>query len=219
MTDTVPTSSVVRKMLDPPESSWRGRMRTALMTVTILLFVGLIAVCGFSAWYFQPVLSESPQLARDLTEEMLRVQVPEEFEARGAIEWNLLWLVEMRGTYYELTGEDGLLMFLDIESSLMDEPDIRDHVERTLREKGAGGPPLKIVEEEPDREFDVRGRIVSFRTRIGESPADRSRHRLCEGVVDGNRGPVLVAFRLPETSAEHQRENESLIERTILQIR
>ncbi|MEZ6067940.1 MAG: hypothetical protein R3B90_20005 [Planctomycetaceae bacterium] len=219
MKETSEPSPVVRRMLEPPVSPWRNRLRAVLVSLSTALLLGFCGVCGFSAWFFRPELSEDPELASARTAEMLRVQVPEKFAPRGTVQWNLLWLVDLRGSYYELLdNEDGLLMFLQVDSRLMSEPDIRDHVERTLREKGSGGPPLKIVAEQPALEFVVRGVPVRFRSRLGELPSNHSRYRLVEGVVDGNAGKVLVAFRLLEDSAERKLDNDLLIERTITNI-
>jgi hypothetical protein len=193
----------------------RGRWATVLATAAAIALVAVCGLCGAGLFYFRPQLTEDAARVGVVEAEMLRIDVPPDFEPRGTIEWNVLGLVLMRGVYYELVGGDGLLMLLHVDSRLMGEPDVREHVERTLREKGGGGPPLEITESE-DRIFNVRGRNVTFRYRRGRDPANDSRYRLVEGVVDGNTGTVLIAFRIAEEAWELR---QGAVEATITSIR
>lgn len=197
------------------ETGGRSRLAVVLGTALSLSTVVGCLVCGAGLYVFRPSISEDPDAVAPLAAEMLRVDVPTAFEPRGTIEWDFFWLVLMRGVYYELTGDEGMLMFLQVDSGLMREEDIREHVERTLREKGGGGPPLTITTSE-ERVYEVRGRKVTFNFRVGESPADRTKHHLVEGIVDGNAGAVLVAFRITD---ESWAENEPLVVETIRSIK
>ena len=180
-------------VISPP----RSRLRTILGTLLAVLMLTMVGLCGFGFYYFRPVLTENPAAVEPLTAQMLRIDIPPEFEPRGTIEWNFLWGVLMRGVYYELASDEGFLMLLQVDSRLMSQPDIQEHVDRTLRDKGGGGPPLEITES-IERPFMVRGVNRMFRFRVGESPADHSRYHLVEGTVDGFSGTVLVAFRIED---------------------
>lgn len=206
--------SVLGPSFSQPERP-RSRLAIILGTLLAITLLGLCLTCGIGAYLFRPQVSEDAAQVAPLTAEMLKVDVPEAFDPRGTIEWDLFWLVLMRGSYYELTGDEGMLMFLQVDSRWMGESDIREHVERTLREKGGGGPPLTIIEEPTEEVYEIRGRKVTFTYRLGESPADRSRHHLVEGIVDGNTGMVLVAFRITDESWP---ENEALVRQTIQSI-
>ena len=202
--------------IDPSQPARpRSRLAVAVGTLLMLFVFGVCVVCGGGVYLFQPEVSEDPDRVAPLTAEMLRVEVPAAFDPRGTIEWDFFWLVLMRGVYYELTADDGTLMFLQVDSRLMAEQDVRDHVERTLREKGGGGPPLAITEAE-ERIYVIRGSNVPFSYRVGVSPADQSKHHLVEGIVDGDSGKVLVAFRITD---ESWAENEPLVTQVIESIR
>jgi hypothetical protein len=199
----------------PPAGTFRSKLATIVGTLLTVLLLGTCALCGAGLYFFQPDVSEEPTAVAPLTARMISVDVPAAFEPRGTIEWDFFWLVLMRGTYYQLTGAEGMLMFLEVDSRVMDEPDVREHVERTLREKGGGGPPLTIIESR-EEQYYIRGQNVTFLYRVGESPDDHTKHHLVEGVVSGNTGPVLVAFRVAE---ESWMEIEPLVEATIRSIR
>ncbi|MCA9053542.1 MAG: hypothetical protein KDA75_06880 [Planctomycetaceae bacterium] len=193
----------------------RSRLATVLSTLLTLLLLALCGLCGIGLYYFRPQVDDDLVRVNVVKAEMLSLNVPDEFEPRGTIEWDFFWLVLMRGVYYELPAGDGMLMLLQVDSRLMDETDVREHVERTLQEKGGGGLPLTIISSQ-DRTEMINGQPVVFRERVGESPSDKSRYRLIEGVVDGNAGKVLIAFRIAEDVWE---ERQELVERTILSVR
>lgn len=179
----------------PPKP--RSRLATVLATLFGVLALALIGACAGGMYYFRPHVDESADRVPVVQAEMLEFDPPPQFEPRGTIEWNFFSLVIMRGIYYELASGEATLMLLQVDSRLMKEADVQEHVERTLREKGGGGPPLTITSSE-EKTYSVRGKLTPFRLRVGESPADRSKYRLLEGIVDGRSGKVLMAFRVDE---------------------
>ncbi len=193
----------------------RSRWTTVLATLTVVALLCLCGFCGGGMFYFRPQLSEDASRVSLVEAEMLRIAVPAAFEPRGTIEWDVFRVALMRGVYYELPGGDGMFMLLQVDSGLMEEEDVREHVERTLREKGGRGEPLTITATE-DHTFTIRDSNVTFRYRRGTSPVDDTEYRLVEGVVDGNTGKVLLAFRIAEDAWERR---ERLVEETITSIR
>ena len=208
-----------RRPSETTTAGWRSRLKTVLATVLAVTALGLLTACLIGLYLFRPVEYADPDRARRITAEMLRVDVPPAFEPRGTIEWDLFRLLLMRGSYYELAGEDGLLMFLQVDSRLMDEPDVRRHVERTLRDKGGGGPPLTIIASE-EVDYLLGTEHVSFLRRTGESPVDPSKkYVLIEGTVHGHSGPVLIAFRIAQEAWERTDQSiANLVEATIRSI-
>jgi hypothetical protein len=197
MTETARPRSAADRFLIGAAPPPRGRLATVLTTLAVVAVIAVIVLCAGGLYYFRPHIVEDPNRVPVVQAEMLGLTPPAEFEPRGTIEWDLLSAVLMRGVYYELATRDAMLMLLQVDSRLMSETDIREHVERTLRDKGGGGPPLTITSSE-ETLFMVRGKPVPFQQRVGKSPVDDSKYRLIEGVVDGRQGKVLVAFRVAE---------------------
>ncbi|MEZ6056963.1 MAG: hypothetical protein R3C01_09685 [Planctomycetaceae bacterium] len=182
------------------EKEPRGSRLATIMGGVLLL--GCLLICGVCTagfFLFRPQIHPDPERVEPVVAEMLRISVPPEFEPRGIIEWPFFHLMVIRGAYFELTGDDGILMLVQVDSGLLKEEDISEHVRQTLREEGASGPPLTITATE-SREFVVRGRPVTFQFQLGEDPETELKYHLVEGVVDGNSGPVLIAFRVTDDS-------------------
>jgi hypothetical protein len=211
MNEAAPKSAADRFLLGAPPQP-RGRLTTVLTTLGVVAVISLIALCAGGLYFFRPHLTEDPNRVPVVQVEMLGLTPPPGFEPRGTIEWNLFSAVLMRGVYYELASRDGMLMLLHVDSRLMHEVDVRQHVERTLRDKGGGGLPLTISSAK-EITFPIRGELVPFQHRVGKSPTDQTEYQLIEGVVDGRSGKVLVAYRVASAVwPEHEGTIRSSIE-------
>lgn len=177
---------------------------TPAKAVLIFLATGLIGICGVcggAVYMFQPRLSDDPQAVAPLMDDLLEIDVPAVFEPRGAIQWNLAFMLSLKGAYYETTdrSREGVLMFIGVNGGSLSKPDVRTHVERVLNEKSNGA--VALVPDGPpeDRVITVRNQPVPFTLEIGIDPATKNRYRLMHGVVTGrNGGEVLIALRIKQ---------------------
>jgi hypothetical protein len=177
--------------------------RNVLSTIASAMFLGsCLLVCGLCAtgvYFFEPDVRDDPEAVDPLMAEMLDITVPPEFEKRGVIEWNLGFLMSLRGAYYETPGaeSDGMLMFVEVRSFHGNDPDVDAHIRQALREKQGGVVELELVEskEEP---LQVRGKPVPFKFETRRDPVEDQTYRVIEGVVEGRGGPVLIGLRVRE---------------------
>jgi len=200
--------------------------RNSPVTVAILfLAVGSTAICGIcggALYYFQPHVSEEPADVQLLMPEMLTITVPEspadgpvQFRPQGTIRWNLAFLMTLQGAYFEsvIEEQDGVLMFLEVDGSSLDKPNIRNHVERVLRERDGGGAQLLPTGVPETRALLVRDRLVDFTFENGIDPTNRQKYRMVSGVVTGNRGgEVLIALRIKQSPPWDDALAERMIE-------
>lgn len=161
-----------------------------------LLICGL---CGAGFYFFQPDVRDDPQAVDPLMSEMLDVTVPPEFKGRGVIEWNLGFLMSLRGAYYEMPDaeSEGMLMFVEVRSFHGNDPDVDAHVRQALREKQGGVVELKLVDS-TEKTLQVRGKPVPFKFETRRDPVEDRTYRVIEGVVEGKGGPVLIGLRVGE---------------------
>lgn len=179
------------------------------MTVAVLfLSIGSIAICGIcggALYYFQPHVTEDPDAVAALMVELVTIDVPQSetskvrFHPRGTIEWNLAYMMSLRGAYYETVDpqQDGVLMFLEVTGASLQKPDVRTHIDRMLSERGGAGPPLKPSGHPDYRVLTVRGQPAEFTFETAVDPATKDSYRLISGVVVGNRWhDVLITLRI-----------------------
>jgi hypothetical protein len=209
-----------------PQPSYRPASRNTPVTVAMLfLAVGtavICIVCGGVMYYFQPHVSEDPADVQALMAEMLTISIPQspadgpvQFRPHGTIRWNLAFMMTLRGAYFETVDEeqDGVLMFLEVDGSSLDKPNVRNHVERVLREREGGGAQMLPSGDPEIRSLHVRRRLVDFQFETGIDPATSQKYRLVSGVVTGNRGgEVLIALRIKEAPPWDDALAERMIE-------
>jgi hypothetical protein len=134
-------------------------------------------------------------------DELLEIDIPASFEPRGTIEWNLAFMLSLRGSYYETAdrSREGVLMFIGVDGGSLNKPNVRAHVERVLNEKSNGTVSLAPEGAPDERMIAVRGESVPFTFETGVEPSTKNRYRLIHGVVDGRRGgEVLIALRIKQ---------------------
>lgn len=179
----------------------RGGPATVALIFLAVGMIGICAVCGGGVYLFQPHLADDERSVGPLMDDVLSIDVPASFEPRGTIEWNLAFLMSLRGAYYETADrqQEGVLMFLAVEGGSLDKPNVRSHVERVLSEKSNGTVPLTPDGEPEERMVPIRGEDKPFTFETGVDPSSKVRYRLAHGVVDGENGQeVLVALRIRE---------------------
>ncbi len=175
----------------------------AVLAGFVLAFVLLACcVCGGGAWWFRPELSQDEELAQKVTQEIVDIEIPTSFTAKGVITWNVLFTMHVRGAYYELFAGDGVLSILEVQSRFRAEEDVRQHIHQTLLEKGGGGTELVIDNTLTiQKNYDVQGKSVPFLFQIGEDRTRRDhRYHIVEGAFAGKHGEVLISLRIDDDS-------------------
>ncbi|SFH59216.1 hypothetical protein [Planctomicrobium piriforme] len=183
-----------------PDEPKTRRSHPIVIFLTGLLTTALLAsccVCGIAAWWFRPQVNENPERARELTAQIVSISIPEAFQPKGTIEWNLGFLMRLRGAYYERLVGDGVLTLLEVNTRLANDDSVRRHVVDTLLEEGSSGTSLVIEKAKTRKEtFEIAGEPVVFTIELARDPRTGSTFHLVEGVFNGNAGQVLLAMRV-----------------------
>lgn len=187
----------------PPAATADGKRAHPLLVLlagfvsAMLLLFGCL--CGGALWWFRPQIHEEPDRARELLTEIVDIRIPDVYQPQGTVEWNLAFLMDVRGVYYERFVGDGILTIVEVTSRIGMDDDVRRHIRQTLLEKGGGGAPLVINDAETERRrFEIRGEEVPFTFEIGRDPPSGRTFRIVEGVFDGKAGQVLLSLRVNE---------------------
>lgn len=194
--ELTPSEKMRAALPDEPRSRirpWLGVLTGILSTV---LFIGC-CLCGLSFWWFRPLIKENPDQARTFTQQMVDISIPEPFQAQGLIDWNLAFLMHLRGVYYQRYVGDGVLTLLEINTRLSHDESIRQHIRKTLLKEGPGGTELVIDRSQTHRElFEIAGQQVPFTFEVARDGSDLT--HLVEGVFDGKSGQVLLSLRVDD---------------------
>ena len=158
-------------------------------------FLVLCVACGLGLYSFRPVIHASPEAAVEAQQSALDIQVPKIFVPKGTIDWNVAFLLQMHGAYFEHSLADGEIVLLHADSRFFSSQELRDHVRTTLLDKGGTGVPLKR-DDVSFREIMIQNQPVKFRFEKGRSPTSDKPYYVVDGVVPGKTGEVLIGIRL-----------------------
>lgn len=179
-----------------------SRLWVVILTLGAMGLLGGVCLCGLGLYLFRPVFSHEPEHVAELTADLVQVELPVGWQPGGTIEWNILWMMMFRGAYYEWEDAQGQLAIVGVDGRVVSQKDVRDHIVRQLQE--AGGTGALVVDREETREITVSGIVVPFVFQQGTDVATDLPVRLVEGVVNGSRGPVLIALRINTASWDEQ---------------
>ncbi len=175
-----------------------SRFWIVILTVGAVGLLGSVCLCGLALYMFRPVFSHDPEHVTGLTQDLVTIELAEEWQPGGTIEWNVLWIMMFRGAYYEWNDAQGQLAIVAVDGRMLDQEDIRNHVVRQLQE--AGGTGAIVVEGEETRDITIDGESVSFVFQQGREVTTDVPIRLVEGVVNSSHGPLLIALRVNQAS-------------------
>ena len=201
MAADVPTKPQAAPRRAGREGPWFLRAAWSLV-ITGGVLIGFAVAVGL--YWFRPTFIENGAAAEKLADSLLKIDIPPQFQPAGTIEWNIAYLLTMRGAYFEMlprtdveTASGGLLVLLEVDTRFRDDVTVRKHIQSVLLEEGAGGPPLIPIKSD-DLEFDVQGEQRTFRVTAGKQPNSEAVTYLVQGLVNGRKGDVMIALRLPK---------------------
>lgn len=183
-----------------PNEPRHSQMRPWLHFLTGVLSVVLVIACcfcGIGAWWFRPQIIENPDQAKTLTQQMVDITIPEPFQPHGLIEWNLAFVMQLRGVYYQRYVGDGVLTLLEVSTRLAQDESISNHIRKTLLEEGAGGTELVVDHSQTYREaIEIAGQPVTFTFEVARDANEV--YHLVEGVFAGKNGQILLNMRVDD---------------------
>lgn len=185
-----------------PDEPHERRPNPLLLVLTGALSLALVlacCVCGIGAWWFRPQLIDNPVHAEQVLGEIVDIQIPETFHPRGTIEWNVAFVLSLRGVYFERFVGDGTLVLLEVKGDMTQEDHLRRHIRRTLLEEGSGGSQLVVDKTKTFAEnFEIRGQSVPFTFEIARNPQTNRTYHIVDGVFEGKSGQVLLTLRVDD---------------------
>ncbi len=168
-----------------------------LLGLLTMVMLGACCFAGVAVWWFRPLTSENPEVALKVTQEIVSIEIPDTFVPRGTIQWNIAFLMRLRGVYYERLVGDGVLTLLEVNTKLANDDNIRRHIRDTLLQESTSGTTLVIDPSRSRKEtIQVAGEPVMFDLDVAQDPRTSESFHLFEGVIQGKSGQVLLALRV-----------------------
>ena len=193
--------------LDAPAASPRWIRALAYAVVGVGLFS--VLACAYVLYLIKPTVSNDPEFAQQLAQDIIVFQPIEGYAPKGSIRWPLLSLLEMRSVYFEKTAVEGTLVLIEVGGKqLQGNERVKKHLEVMLREKNGVSDALQVQPKVVKVDVKVQGHEKTFEMSRALDPVTNLRYRIIEGtVVSRNVNPVYIGLRFKEDTAVSEADN------------
>jgi hypothetical protein len=188
--------------LDRPPPTER---RQSWLTVLGLGCGSLVAVCcGTCAIVgyvlFVPQIDQSPAEVERLTQEIVDMRLPDDFEPQQALRWDN-WLFAARICIYQHRQGRGALQLTEMTIKLGDPAVAEAQIRSQLAEQDSLAEIRVLkVDTSEEREFTLRGQPVQFLFDAGEDVSSATRYHEVSGQFPGKNGPAKLILQVEDTA-------------------
>lgn len=192
-------------------------------TAKVLLILGsigglaLLVCCGgaaFVAYKFKQNFSitSTPAEVNQQTQEIMQVEVPDEFPPMMAMKIKL-GPVDMRLATYGTEGSDPSMLLIMEMKSLPGQPQgnprqMRDQMLQQMRQnqQQQGQQMVNVIEESSEsRDFTINGQKVPFEFVKGKNAEDGTAYRQVVGVIPSGEGFIMIMLATPEAKYDEDK--------------
>jgi hypothetical protein len=167
--------------------------------VLVLLRCGVFGVTGyFGANYFRDAFSDDPVKARDITDSIVTIEIPESLEPQGSIDLRVPFQGDriMTGALYGSKEGDNHLIIGEFNPEMVDSGDIETQFRESMRNSGKGEhEDLDIIESET-YDAKINGEDAAFRVSKAEGRESKKAYWQVTGEFRGDAGPALLIVGL-----------------------
>ncbi|HIQ22745.1 MAG TPA: hypothetical protein EYH34_16090 [Planctomycetes bacterium] len=170
-----------------------------------LLFAGACVVCCGGlvglGWYFMRGMTDDPAEVRRVTQQMLQIELPEKLQPAMAMEVRVPWggqPVFTMAFYVDPATQSALgLVSSPHMSAEQKRPEMERRLKESFRQQGFDIDADWEEIKQWEREIEVRGEKVRFTFTSGTDRESGTRFLALTGLVQGDRGPVMLTFVAP----------------------
>jgi hypothetical protein len=168
--------------------------------------------CGYVIYLVKPTVSNDPQFAQALADNILKFTPIDGYAPKGTIRWPLLSLLELRAVYYEKPDIDGTMVLIEVGSkTLQGSERVQKHLETMLREKNGVSDALQVQPKVIRVPLVVQAREREFEMSQALDPVTNVRYRIVEGTVSSlNDRTVFIGLRYRTNSSENEIDSDRL---------
>jgi len=208
---------VFRPEEEEPRRSDRGCGMNCLLLGLAGIGAAMLLCCcgvGISLYSLAPTIDEDPQVAEETLNDLIDIELPEDYSPEMSASMNLMGLGNVRGTVVEVGENQGALIVVGMQGRLAQDERFMNQVRESLRER-VGNADYEVTESET-REVTIDGQEVEFTFSKGRTqPADGKDPidiRAVSGLLPGKGGEQVVFLLFMEESKWNEEEALRMLE-------
>ncbi|MEX2111796.1 MAG: hypothetical protein WD845_01340 [Pirellulales bacterium] len=167
--------------------------------VLVLLCCGVFGIGGFwVANYAKQSFSDDPAKAREITQDIVKIDIPESLEPQGSVDFR----VPIRGdrlmtwAIYGSKEGDNHLILGEFGPTLANSGDFETQLRQSMRETGKGDDEELNILESETYDATIHGEEAAFRISKAEGNESKKAFWQVTGQFRGDAGPAMLIMRL-----------------------
>ncbi len=167
--------------------------------VLVLLCCGVFGIVGFwGANYAQKSFSDDPAKAREITDEIVKIEIPESLEAQGSVDLRVPFRGDrlMSWAIYASEDNESHLILGEFAPALADSGDFEAQLRESMRETGKSDDEDLDVLESETYNATIHDKEASFRISKAEGRQSKQTYWQVTGQFRGDAGPAILIMRL-----------------------
>jgi hypothetical protein len=168
--------------------------------VLVLLCCGVFGLGGyFAANFAKNSVSEDPAKAREITDAIVQIEVPQSLEPKGSMDFHIPIQGDlfMRGAFYSSDEGGNQLIIGEFNEEMVNSSDFETQFRQSMGNSQGEGQDedLDIVESET-YDAEINGEEASFRIAKAEGRKSKKSFWQVTGQFRGDAGPAILIMRL-----------------------
>lgn len=187
----------------PPEKQGTSAGSKVLLILGIIFVILVVLCCGgliaayfWANSYFGEAMSEDPQVVRQLTDEIVSIDVPEQLQPAFSMDMQIPFTGQemMKWVAYADESNSSVLVMASFGEAFagQNKQQMHTQIRQALRGQGLGQPENVNITERTEREIEVRGQPVTFS--FGEGQQENTDRQWIEvtGTLEGPEGRTVM---------------------------
>lgn len=179
------------------------------LVLVLLCCGGIIVSTMVIGSYVSDMVSDDPQVVRQVTDEIVDIDVPEKLQPQFSMDIKVPMSDEriMVWAIYgdEASGTGVVLASFGEQFAGQNQAQMKRQMEQSLREQGYAPDEGLGPQEVTEREIKVRGEPVKFMFATAKDPESGKERIMVNGTFDGKTGPVMImVFADPDVLSEEE---------------
>ena len=178
-------------------------MRAFLIILAAVGGLTMLCCCGIgiSLYSMKPEIEENPVAVKQNLARMLKIDLPEGFEARRSFKMKMYSFILMEGLFIE-NSESGVIILMEFSGSLAENKELQDSFREGLGESSSSGE--LNIEEQKTEEVTLDGEVIKFKFIKGTDKESKQEVRQVHGILPGKKGPILFIMSLSEEAWDEE---------------
>ncbi len=191
------------------ESSSAGKKKSGcgikFFLILLIAFGGLMLLCcggiGLTVYSMKPEIEKDPAIVKQKLSRMLKIDLPEGFEAKNSFKMNMFSFILMDAIFIE-NSDSGVIILMEFSGTMAENKELQASFKEGLGNSNSSDE--LNIEEQVTREVTIDGQTIKFNFIKGTDRESQQEIRQIHGILPGKKGPILFIMSVSEETWDEE---------------